>query len=414
METTKKNYKPLISSLYTNFIFQGMVTIILSQNLLSLKEQWQASTQNITLVISGIGLGRLLSLYFAGYFSDKFGRKKTVQIGITCYLIFFMGILISQNYWQGLFFTLFAGFSNAFLDTSTYPTLMEAYPDEKDNSSLSVLNKAFISVGQFVLPLITRLLINTNSYYGLVFIGCTICLIINFIYVSKLNFPPKIDIQQIEEEVDRLDGDKKNQPTFKIEGIALLFFSFTCVSTFNIFIMWIPSFAESLNLMSHADSLVLVSAYSLGSFLSVFITSFIVKRGVQPTLLMVLCTGVSCLLLVMMTFFPSVGMFYMGALGIGIFAAGGIWQLGLSVLLELFPSGKGKMTSYYSIATSVSVMLIPYITGQLETVSVTMIFGFNILLTFIGVLASLVIRYRYRKLTDHVKRMTEKIIITER
>lgn len=413
METSKKNYKPLIGSLYINFIFQGMVTIILSQNLFSLKEQWQASTREVTLVISGIGLGRLLSLYFAGYFSDKFGRKETVKIGIACYLIFFAGILISQNYWQGLFFTLFAGFSNAFLDTSTYPTLMEAYPNEKDNSSLSVLNKAFISIGQFILPLITRLLINTNSYYGLVFIGCIFCLIVNFIYVSKVKFPPKMDIQQLEEKVERLEGSIRNQPIFKIEGIALLIFSFTCVSTFNIFIMWIPSLAESLNLMSHADSLILVSVYSLGSFLSVFVTSFIVKRGVQPTRLMVCGTVISCLLLLMMTFFPSSTMFYVASLGIGIFAAGGIWQLGLSVLLELFPSGKGKMTSYYSIATSVSVMAIPYITGQLETVSVTMIFGFNILLTFIGVFASLVIRYRYKKITNHVKKIKEKIVITE-
>ena len=102
----------------------------------------------------------------------------------------------------------------------------------------------------------------------------------------------------------------------------------------------------------------------------------------------------------------------MGSLGIGIFAAGGIWQLGLTVLLELFPKGKGKMTSYYSIATSVSVMIIPYITGQLETVSVALVFVFNILLTFIGVLASLVIRYRYKKITSTVVK-TETIIITE-
>lgn len=413
METPKKSYRTLIGSLYTNFIFQGMVTIILSQNLFSLKNQWHASTQNVTLVISGIGLGRLLSLFFAGYFSDSYGRKKTVQIGIICYLIFFMGILISQNHWQGLFFTLFAGFSNAFLDTSTYPTLMEAYPDEKDNSSLSGLNKAFISIGQFVLPLITRLLLNTNTYYGLIFIGCSICLIINFVYVSKLDFPPKIDLKKIEGTSKQLEAVKNNQPMFKIEGIALLFFSFTCVSTFNIFIMWVPSFAESLNLMSYANSLILVSAYSLGSFLSVFVTSFIVKRGVQPTLLMVCCTVVSCLILLMMTFFPSITMFYLGSLGIGIFAAGGIWQLGLSVLLELFPNGKGKMTSYYSIATSVSVMVIPYITGQLETVSIAIIFIFNILLTFIGVLASLVIRYRYKKLTNNVNKITEEIITTE-
>ena len=55
-----------------------------------------------------------------------------------------------------------------FLDTSTYPTLVEAYPDEKTNSSLSVLNKAFISLGQFILPFITRFLLK-ESYFRLAF-----------------------------------------------------------------------------------------------------------------------------------------------------------------------------------------------------------------------------------------------------
>ncbi|MBO0424085.1 MFS transporter [Enterococcus plantarum] len=401
MEATKKNYTPLIGSLYTNFIFQGMAAIILSQNLNALMDSWQATVQQVTLVISGIGLGRVLILYFAGYFSDKFGRKKTVQLGIISYLIFFLGILVSQNYVQGLFFALFAGFSNAFLDTSTYPTLMEAYPNEKDNSSLSVLNKAFISLGQFILPLLTRFMLNHEIYYGLVFIGCALGLFLNLLYISKLGFPERAEIeanipQIIKEEVNT----KGKQPLFKVEGLALLVFSFTCVSTFNIFILWVPSFAESLNLMNHSNSLVLVSAYSIGSFASVFLTSLIVKRGVAPTLLLVWCTTISLFLLLGMTLFPSTPMFLIGSIGIGIFAAGGIWQLGLAVLLELFSKGKGRITSYYSIATSVSVMVIPYITGQLEKINVSLIFWLNIALTAVGVVAAIIIRYRYKKVMN--------------
>lgn len=402
MDTTKKNYTPLIGSLYTNFIFQGMAAIILSQNLNALMDSWQATVQQVTLVISGIGLGRVLILYFAGYFSDKFGRKKTVQLGIISYLIFFIGILISQNYLQGLFFALFAGFSNAFLDTSTYPTLMEAFPNEKDNSSLSVLNKAFISLGQFILPLLTRFMLDNDIYYGLVFIGCALGLFLNLLYISRLGFPQRIETDLCESAIiseDNHDTAEK-KPLFKVEGIALLVFSFTCVSTFNIFILWVPSFAESLNLMNHSNSLVLVSAYSIGSFASVFLTSLIVKRGVAPTLLIVWCTVISLFLLIGMTLFPSVPMFLVGSIGIGVFAAGGIWQLGLAVLLELFSKGKGRITSYYSIATSVSVMVIPYITGQLEKINVSMIFGLNILLTAIGVVAAVIIRYRYKKVTS--------------
>ncbi|MDA9470664.1 MFS transporter [Enterococcus sp. 5H] len=412
MEATKKNYIPLISSLYTNFIFQGMAAIILSQNLQALMSNWQASVQQVTLVISGIGLGRVIILYFAGYFSDNYGRKKTVQLGILSYLIFFIGIILSQNYLQGLFFALFAGFSNAFLDTSTYPTLMEAYPNEKDNSSLSVLNKAFISLGQFILPLLTRFMLNHQLYFGLVFIGCALGLFLNLLYISRLDFPEKKEAKAQKSNIINEVNTQKSarQPKFKVEGIALLVFSFTCVSTFNIFILWIPSLAESFNLMSHSNSLVLVSVYSVGSFASVFLTSLIVKRGVAPTLLLVWCTGVSLLLLIGMLVFPSVPMFLVGSIGIGVFAAGGIWQLGLATLLELFSQGKGRITSYYSISTSVSVMVIPYITGQLEKVNISLIFWLNIGLTAIGLGAAVVIRYRYKKITKGSQQTIEEVL----
>jgi MFS family permease len=396
----KKNaYLPLIGSLYTNYIFQGIATIIISQNLNVLTEQWHTSVQQVTLVISSIGFGRILSLYFAGYFSDTFGRKRTVQLGVISYFIFFSGILISQNYLQGCVFAVFAGFSNAFLDTGTYPALVEAYPNEADNSSLSVLNKAFISVGQFILPIITRFVINHNLYYGYVFIACVIGLALNFLYTATRRFPQKAqELPIIEVKVLKDGVEQKQIPSFKKEGLALLVFSFTCVSTFNIFILWIPSFAESLNLMNHADSLMLVSAYSLGSFVSVFLTSWIVKKGAAPSLVLVWCTFISSILLGVMLLFPSFITLLLASIGIGVFAAGGIWQLGLSVLLELFPNGKGKITSYYSIATSVSVMLIPYITGQLEQISVSAIFLFNTILTAIGCIASVYIRYRYKQL----------------
>lgn len=82
-------------------------------------------------------------------------------------MIFFCGMLFSSNYQLAFFLAMFGGISNAFLDTSTYPTLVEAYPDERVNSSLSVLNKAFISLGQFLLPFITRYLLQHDLFFWL-------------------------------------------------------------------------------------------------------------------------------------------------------------------------------------------------------------------------------------------------------
>lgn len=63
-----------------------------------LEIHWGATARQITLVMSAIGVGRLLMLYFSGYFSDKFGRKKTSILAMLSHVIFFVGLLFSPNY----------------------------------------------------------------------------------------------------------------------------------------------------------------------------------------------------------------------------------------------------------------------------------------------------------------------------
>ena len=373
MKPTK--YRLLIGSLYFNYIFQGMAAIILSQNMTELKNQWQASTTQVTLVMSAIGFGRILSLYFSGYFSDTFGRRKTVIIAILSYALFFFGVLYSPNYQTAFFFAMFGGVSNAFLDTSTYPTLVEAYPDEKTNSSLSVLNKAFISLGQFILPFITRFLLKEELFFGWPFILCAVCLLANLGYLAFAKFPPLSSLPtEIVDEPISSSSKIINRGIFKIDGIALLVFSFVSVSIFNIFI----------------------SLYSVGSFVSVFFTSVIVKKGVNIPKLISFCVAISGLSLVWMLLSPSFISTVIAALAIGIFAAGGIWQLGLALMLELFPSRKGRYTSYYSLATSTSVMITPYITGIISNKGMEYVFWFDVFLILLGFIASLVIQQRYK------------------
>lgn len=397
MKHTK--YRLLIGSLYFNYIFQGMAAIILSQNMDELKNQWQASTTQVTLVMSAIGLGRILSLYFSGYFSDTFGRRKTVIIAILSYALFFFGVLYSPIYQMAFFFALFGGVSNAFLDTSTYPTLVEAYPDEKTNSSLSVLNKAFISLGQFILPFITRFLLKEGLFFGWPFILCAVCLLANLGYLAFAKFPP---LSSLPTEVvdDPVHPPRKiiNRGDFKIDGIALLVFSFVSVSIFNIFILWIPQYTEAMQIVSHENSLIFVSLYSVGSFASVFFTSGIVKKGINIPKLISFCVAISGLSLLWMLLSPSFISTVVAALAIGIFAAGGIWQLGLALMLELFPSRKGRYTSYYSLATSTSVMITPYITGIISNKGMEYVFWFDAFLILLGFIASLVIQQRYKSL----------------
>jgi len=394
----KKNpYKITVISLYMNYVLQGMAAIILSQNMMYLVEQMNTTVPRFTLVISAIGLGRIITLYSAGRISDRWGRKLVIVLGMFSYVLFFGGILWSQSLYMGIFFALFAGVANALLDTGTYPTLLEAMPDLFD--SVSVLNRAFISIGQFILPIIVSLTIVNELYFGLSFLFCLVILALNLVVVMK--FIPFPTLNNDLKVTDRKESDQGTVSNFSryLAGSCLVLYGFTSVSTLNIFVTWIPHVAGQVIGMGPAASVGLVSLYSAFSFVSVVMTSILVKKWIKPIHLVLGYTAVACITLMTLAFFPSVMTAYLAAFGVGFFATGGIWQLGLTTLLELFPVNKGKITSYYSFLTSISVMMIPYITGKLEIGDVM---KFNSVVTFIGVVLAFVTVICLEKTTKRV------------
>lgn len=391
----RHNYIPTISSLYLNYIFQGIAMIIISQNMSILREHWQASLSQVSIVLSAVGFGRILSVNTAGFLSDKFGRKFSILIGTASYIVFYLGLLWSPTYQIAALFAVCAGFGNAFLDTGTYPVVVEAFDNPRLNSALSVLNKAFISLGQFVLPLITRFIFDNGHYFGWTFLVSALCLAVNFGLVCYLPFPSHRQ-KSSREEPEQITTATIVHSRFLIEGVALLLFSFVSVSLFNIFITWIPTFAQGAIHMSEGDSLVLVSYYSVFSFISVFVTSFIVNRGINIPRFMIFCTLMTGSSLLYMLFSPSMFSILIATFCIGFFSAGGIWQLGLALLLEFFPYQRGMMTSYYSLATSISVMGVPYLTGLLAEINYHYVFMLNMALAFLGSICLFVVSKRYR------------------
>lgn len=393
----KSPYLFTVFSLYINYIFQGMAAIILSLNMSNLMSQMQTDKTGLSFVISAIGLGRIIILYPAGRLSDRYGRKQIVYLGMLCYLVFFSGLLMSTNIWTAAFFTLFAGFANALLDTGTYPALTEAYPEA--NSAISVLNKAFISVGQFFLPIMVRFITDQQFYFGYAFLFCFIGVALNGVLLLKRPFADKqTTTGKSKEETVYIE-----KPNFAIEGWMLLLFGFTSVSTFNITVIWLPEYALTFTTMSEGNTMMLVSLYSIGSFVSVFLTAFLVKKWVKDSTMMLVCSLISFALLVLVLLFPTSLTCMLAAVGIGLFAAGGIWQLGLAQLLAFFPKNKGRMTSYYTLLTSFSVMLVPMITGYLSEMNMGLVFLFNAVITLLGAGLSVCIAYRHRKLTNTSK-----------
>ncbi|AUC49100.1 hypothetical protein FORC50_2145 [Salmonella enterica subsp. enterica serovar Typhimurium] len=63
----------------------------------SLAQKFSTDSAGIAYLISGIGLGRLVSILFFGVLSDKFGRRAIILLGAVLYMLFFFGIPASPN-----------------------------------------------------------------------------------------------------------------------------------------------------------------------------------------------------------------------------------------------------------------------------------------------------------------------------
>ena len=142
--------------------------------------QWGTTETGALAVVSSLGIGRIINLLASGVLSDKFGRKPFVQLGIVTYFIFFVGILMSPNTVIAYILGILAGMANSFLDTGTYPGLMEIYPNSKGTSN--VVLKAFISAGQFFLPFIVSFLAAAHMWYGWSFLIPATILVLTFLY----------------------------------------------------------------------------------------------------------------------------------------------------------------------------------------------------------------------------------------
>ncbi|SUH37786.1 inner membrane transport protein YdiM [Salmonella enterica subsp. enterica] len=154
----------------------------------SLEQQWHTSAAGVSIVISSLGIGRLSVLLIAGMLSDRFWSPSFYHSGDRLLPDFFIGILYAQTIFVAYACGFLAGMANSFLDAGTYPSLMEAFP--RSPSTANILIKAFVSGGQFLLPIIISLLVWANMWFGWSFLLAGAIMLINALFLLRCPFPP--------------------------------------------------------------------------------------------------------------------------------------------------------------------------------------------------------------------------------
>lgn len=366
----KNRYAPTAGSVYFYFVLYGMAVIMLAQNSEHLQDQWGATEGNVLMAISGIGIGKIIGPSFAGFWSDRIGRRRMVLISLAMYIAFFVGVLVSPTWQVGFALAIWFGLANSVLDTGAYPTLMECFP--KTAGSANLIVKAAIAAGQFLLPLIITAVASAGLYWGWPLIGVAAVLVVVFLVMLKVPFPDyrALAAEQkatIEANAAGAAGAATEATGSRIglEGVALVAFGFTSTAIFWLAQNSLPAIGQNLAGMSESAARGLVSFYSIGSLAGVFITAALVARKFRPVTFLVLNPTVAAAAYLTMMLVPNATLYPVLAFVIGYFAAGGLFQLTVVVLAEFFPVRKGVVTSMIGLASGLAAFALPYLSGVL-------------------------------------------------
>ena len=385
----KNKYVPTAAGLYLNYLIHGMGVLLITLNMANLQEQWGTDRAGVSIVISSLGIGKLATIV-TGFLSDRYGRKPFIYLGILSYLIFFFGILLTKNIYMAYFFGILAGMANSFLDSGTYPALMESFPNSA--SRANVLIKAFVSAGQFLLPFIISLLLWANMWFGWSFIIAAILIVLSGIYLIKMPFP---DHRAKKDVVEQSSVTATLQPDASMmDMIIFTLYGYIGMATFYLVSQWLAQYGQFVAGIPYESAIKLLSIYTAGSLTCVFVTATFVKNVINSAVAMVLYTAISAISLLVVCLFPTPFIVTGFAFVIGFSAAGGVLQLGATIMAMSFPSGKGKATGIFYTAGSIASFTIPLITAKLSKISIASIMWFDLIIAIIGFVIALYIGYR--------------------
>lgn len=389
--------------LYLNYFIHGIGVSILGQYKQDFAAQWGAKmledgtydVSAVVMVIAALGLGRLIALPFAGPLSDKLGRRTAALIGISSYIIYFVGIALSPTASVAYACALFGGIANSFLDTGVIPACMEIL--EGATGLASILTKLFISIGQLVLPFVLgTVAANELSYKTLFFVMPALFVVIGLL-LAFMPMPKSSAVQTAGGKEESLIARMK-KIKFTPTSIALILIGFTCTATFQ---LWLNCNQELGKMVGLENPRMIQTYYSMGTICAVLITAALVKNTVKPIRFLVAYPLVATVMLAIIYVVKTPTIVLVGGFVIGYAAAGGVLQLAVATINDLFPTIKGTITSIIMIASSLANYSVLSVAGGITkaygTQAPLYILMLNIGITTVGVILALYVNMSYAK-----------------
>ena len=154
-----------------------------------------------------------------------------------------------------------AGLANSFLDSGTYPALMESFPHSA--SRANVLIKAFVSAGQFLLPFIISFLIWANLWFGWSFVIAAALFVLSGIYLLKMPFPDSQAAKKEESPEPQAETFARPQAN-KLDMMIFTLYGYIGMATFYLVSQWLAQYGQFVVGLPYASAIKLLSIYIVG------------------------------------------------------------------------------------------------------------------------------------------------------
>ena len=390
-----KKYLPSALILYLNYFIHGIGCSILSQQVVKelLAEQWGiGDVMSVTSVAAALGLGRLISLPFAGPLSDKLGRRISVLIGVASYAIFFVGIAFSPNMAVAYVAAVLGGIANSFLDTATYPAVAEIMYKYTGIATMGI--KFFISIAQLLMPFFLGMVAGSAMSYLMLPLVAAVVIVILGVLAIFAPLPAASESGKKESLIENI----KNAH-FSVESVALILIGFTSTATFQLWLNCAQTFGKEIAGIPSETVSIMQTYYSAGTMVALIVTSFLITKFKQVRFL-VIYPAISVIMLALVYMIKSPTICYVGAFVIGYAAAGGVLQMATATVNDLFPKIKGTITSLVMIASSLCNYTILSAAAKMTATNVIVM---NIVITVIGVLLAVFVNVRYGTLLKNAE-----------
>lgn len=407
---TKNRYFGSSMGIYMNYFVHGMMAIVIAQNKDLFAAQWGTDAAGIMGVIAWTGLGKFLTVWPSGEVSDRIGRKPLILAGMISYIVFFGGLLVCTNLMVASFLAFLAGAATSFWDGASYPALQESYP--KTPGSALVLVKGFISISQMLYPLFIGMLVINKAWLGWSLVVPLVIVVLNTLFMLKAPFA--YDEELREKKAAGISEDTKaakikaeaeaaaaaqskfvTKPKFAIEGTCCLIYGFVSMTTFYLISQIITMYGKDYIHMGEMASRALMSYYTIGSLAAVFLSSYVMAKGMKTIAVLLIFNFGSAISLIALSLLPTPLVANITSFSIGFFAAGGALQAGIAVMSDFFPGKKGRNLGIYYTFMGLSSYIAPIVAAYLMKIDFKYVLYFDTGVAILGVVLMLIVAVRY-------------------